>query len=402
MTIISDSIGPRERNNFNHLVMESIWFGIAVVTTSQFLSVFAIRLGATPLQLGLLESIPAVVLMLSTWAGDWWRQRSSDTVQAILLPSLGRRFTFLLLIFTPFLPQPLQVPWLIFSVTLPAIPQSIVAVINPVMWREAVGDGHLTDLVSRRSIAQNVATSVSGLAFGFWLEQAAFPQSYQIMYAVAFVLVLMSLWHISRVQTALPEKVIDHPAADPHRSAVSPWRTRGFQHVAIAALISYIAHYSLRAIIPLRLVEEMGAGESFMALYSLVRLVTSVGVALLTSHLVKRFGNREMLALSIFMMAAEALILSQSQSLYLTLPAAALGGASWTIVSISLYGYLTQHTAAETRSTAAYSQTTYFAMIAGPMIGSALANAGIPLVTVLLLGAGFRFISSIVIHLLDD
>jgi len=41
-------------------------------------------------------------------------------------------------------------------------------------------------------------------------------------------------------------------------------------------------------------------------------------------------------------------------------------------------------------------------MIAGPMIGSALANAGIPLVTVLLLGAGFRFISSIVIHLLDD
>src|SRR5690606_1712090 len=235
MTIISDSIGPRERNNFNHLVMESIWFGIAVVTTSQFLSVFAIRLGATPLQLGLLESIPAVVLMLSTWAGDWWRQRSSDTVQAILLPSLGRRFTFLLLIFTPFLPQPLQVPWLIFSVTLPAIPQSIVAVINPVMWREAVGDGHLTDLVSRRSIAQNVATSVSGLAFGFWLEQAAFPQSYQIMYAVAFVLVLMSLWHISRVQTALPEKVIDHPAADPHRSAVSPWRTRGLMHVAIAA-----------------------------------------------------------------------------------------------------------------------------------------------------------------------
>lgn len=397
MTILSENISRRERDNFTHLVMESIWFGIAVVTTSQFLSIFAIRLGASALELGLMESVPAVVLLLSTWAGDWWRRRSDSTVRAILLPSLGRRFTFLLPIFTPFLPQAWQVPWLIFSVSLPAIPQSIAAVINPVMWREAVGDGRLTDLISRRSIAQNVATSISGLAFGFWLEQAAFPHNYQIMFAVAFALVMVSLWHISRVQTTLPDPLSTEPPP-----AVSPWRTRGFQHVAVAALISYLSFYSLRAIIPLRLVEELGAGESFMALYSLVRLVTSVAVALITSRFVRRHGNRTMLALAILFMAGEALILSQSQALSPTLVAAGLGGASWTIVSISLYGYLAQHTVAETRSSAAFNQTTYFGMIVGPMIGSALANAGMELVAVLLLGAGFRLAASLVVHLLDE
>ena len=388
--------GSREDANFAHLVMESIWFGIAVVTTSQFLSIFAIRLGANALQLGLMESIPAVVLLLSTWAGNWWHKRSDSTVRAILLPSFGRRFTFLLPIFTPFLPEAWRIPWLIFSVSLPAIPQSITAVISPVMWREAVGDGRLTDLISRRSIAQNVATSISGLAFGFWLEQAPFPSNYMLMFAVAFVLVMMSLWHISRVQTDAPAALTTAPD-----SVRSPWRARGFQHVAAAALISYLAFYSMRAIVPLRLVEGLGAGEAFMSLYELAKLVTSVGVALLTARIARRLGNRSTLALAILFMAAEALILSVASSLTPTLVAASLGGASWTMVSISLYGYLAEHTVAETRSSAAFNQTTYFGMIVGPMIGSALANGGMDLVAVLALGGILRLGASGVVALLD-
>ena len=37
-----------ERANFHHLVMEVAWFGLALATTSRFLSVFAIRLGRDP------------------------------------------------------------------------------------------------------------------------------------------------------------------------------------------------------------------------------------------------------------------------------------------------------------------------------------------------------------------
>lgn len=396
MLSLAKRSASREDANFTHLVMESIWFGIAVVTTSQFLSVFAIRLGADALHLGLMESIPAVVLLLSTWAGNWWRQRSDTTVRAILLPSLGRRFAFLLPIFTPFLPQAWQVPWLIFSVSLPAIPQSIAAVINPVMWREAVGDARLTQVVSRRSIAQNVATSVSGLAFGFWLEQAPFPLNYQIMFAVAFALVMVSLWHISRVQTSLPDPLA--PAPPPEQS---PWRMRAFRHVAVAALISYLAFYAMRAIIPLRLVQGLGAGEAFMSLYALSKLVTAIGVALITTRICNRLGNRSTLAVAVLFMALEAFILSVTHTLPPTLIAGALGGASWTMVSISLYGYLTEHTVAETRSSAAFSQTTYFGMIVGPLIGSALANGGLELVTVLMIGGVLRLLAGGVIALLD-
>lgn len=396
MLSLAKRFNTREDANYAHLVMESIWFGIAVVTTSQFLSIFAIRLGANALQLGLMESIPAVVLLLSTWLGNWWWQRSTSTVRAILLPSFGRRFTFLLPIFTPLLPEAWRVPWLIFSVSLPAIPQSITAVISPVMWREAVGDGRLTDLISRRSIAQNVATSISGLAFGFWLEQAAFPTNYQIMFAVAFALVMLSLWHIGRVQTELPDPATTDPVP-----VASPWRVRGFQHVAAAALISYLAFYSMRAIVPLRLVEDLGAGEAFMSLFSLAKLATSVAVALLTARVARRLGHRSTMALAILLMAVEALILAFAQSLTPTLIAAALGGASWTMISISLYGYLAQHTIAETRSSAAFNQTTYFGMIVGPLIGSALANGGLDLVTVLLIGGGLRLAASGVVALLD-
>ncbi len=395
MSFASHQIETQERANFHHLWMESFWFGIAIVSTSQFLSVFAIRLGADAFALGLLEAIPAVILMISTWAATWWRSRCENTVQAIMLPSFGRRFTFLLLVFTPFLPRVLQIPWLIFSVSLPAIPQSVAAVINPVMWREAVGDRRLTDLLSRRHIAQHIGTAASGLAVGFWLEQAAFPMNYQIMYAVAFIIVLVSLWHIRQVRVVNP---INLETAQQAVATVSPWRSPGFRRVAVAAIITYVGYYCMRPIIPLRLVEELNAGESFMALYGLVRLAASVGVAVIAARVVRHLGNQTMLALALAAMAVEVFVLARSGDLYLALVSAALGGASWTVVSISLYGYLAEFTPPETRSSSAFNQVTYFGMIVGPMLGSALAGIDAGLVTVLLLGVVLRLAFALVMQ----
>ena len=40
-------LNTTERTNFNHWVIDIAWFGLAFAATNRFLSVFAIRLGAS-------------------------------------------------------------------------------------------------------------------------------------------------------------------------------------------------------------------------------------------------------------------------------------------------------------------------------------------------------------------
>jgi hypothetical protein len=58
-----------------------------------------------------------------------WRARFTNSGDAIILPSLGHRFIFLLPALTPFMPTDFQSIWLILALTLPAIPQGVASVV---------------------------------------------------------------------------------------------------------------------------------------------------------------------------------------------------------------------------------------------------------------------------------
>ncbi len=105
--------------------MDIAWFGLAAAATSRFLSVYAIRLGATPADLGWISSLPALILLGSASASAWWRRRYGDAVRAMFWPGLLMRFLFLLPALAPFLPVRWQPLWLILSVAIPAIPQGV-------------------------------------------------------------------------------------------------------------------------------------------------------------------------------------------------------------------------------------------------------------------------------------
>ncbi len=43
----------------------SLWFGLGLAATSRFLSVYAIRLDATPMLLGWMSALPAILALLT-------------------------------------------------------------------------------------------------------------------------------------------------------------------------------------------------------------------------------------------------------------------------------------------------------------------------------------------------
>ncbi len=391
---------PAERSNFNHLVGDMVWYGLALAALSRFLSVFAIRVGASPMDLGLISSLPPLVLLFSSMLGGWWMRRYSDTTRSLLWPGLIMRLPFLLPAFTPLLPLNLQPAWLIVSVTFPAVTQGVAGVIFTVLVRQGISDKHMTALLSARSVTMNVAIAAAAVAFGIWLEAVPFPLNYQAMFVVAFLLTLVSAWHCQQL------KPLERPAQAPlpvtatqsvSTASVSPWRSSRFLIVVAVIMLSHIAFTSITSIIPIRLVDEMGANEGFMAISALSELMAGAAISPFAGRLVRWFGNRGMIGLSMVFTGASALVMAVAPTLPLTLISTALSGAAWTTATIGAFGFFIERTPYDevTSYSTAYQQVVGLALFIGPMIGSGLVQGGMPVVQVLLLGAALRFIAGL-------
>lgn len=382
-----------EQANFYHLVMDIAWFGIALAATTRFLSVYAIRLGATPLELGLMAALPSLFLLLSTSFSGWWYRRYPDSLRAVWWPAFGFRLSFLLLAFTPLFPSQWQPLWLIAAVSLPAIPQGISSVIFVVMMREAVDDRRITTLVSRRQLAMNITVGLGALAFGLWLERMPFPINYQVMFLAAFGFTLVSQLHIKRV------RVQAHPAELAERAApkVKPLQSAPFQRVALVTMAIHVAFFAIVSVVPLHIVNNLGATEGFMAVFGIAELVAGAAMAMITDGIIRRIGSQALISLAMVGTALAAFIIAVSPTKEMTLIAAAISGASWTASAVGLFGFFTENTPKEnmTAYTTFYHQMIFLATFIGPLIGSTLANAGISLFWIIGAGAALRLLASI-------
>lgn len=385
-----------ERANHDHLVWDVGWFGLGLPAMVNFLAVFAIHLGASPFELGLLASIPAVVTLFAAMGADWWRSRYTDTIRALMSPSLGMRLRVPLFALVPFLPEAWRVPALIALVGIAAVPSSISSIIFLVMLRETISDGGLTQVVAHRQLAMNIGVGLGTIGFGLWLERAPFPLNYQVMFITAFAALLVSQWHVHQLRTLFPT------AAPPPargsllarmRATAAVWQVPDFRRVSVVVTALFVAFQALAPIIPLHLVQELGASEGFVAVFGFLELLGAAGASAVAHRLLLRLKHRRALTLGIGGTGFAALLLAAAPSLPFTLPAALISGACWTLTDISQFSFFSLHANAENRRirTRAYYQTVSIGLFIGPLLGSTLADTGMSLITVLLLGAALRF-----------
>ncbi len=376
--------------NFRLLVLDIAWFGLALPSTARFLSVYAIRLDGSPMLLGWLASLPALVALVTSSLAGWWRSRYRELIPAMFWPGFGFRLVFLLPALTPFFPAQVQPAWLVMAVALPAIPQGVSSVLFLVLLRRGVENHQITALMSRRSLVFNIMVGLSTLTWGVWLERVTFPLNYQLMFVGAFALSLVSLLNVQRVQVLRPD-----PAPPVDHAPITPFRSPAFRRVVFITVITHVAFFSITAIIPLRLVGELGADEAFMSIFAVAELAAAALAAWLTNRTVRRFGSRPAIAAGLVGTGLAGIILALTSSLAVTLVASALSGASWTLAAISLFGYFSENTPAEslTRFSTVYSQVVLLSIFIGPMFGSQLASTALGLTTVLMIGAVLRLLA---------
>ena len=184
---LSQDIPAPYRSNFSHLAADLGWYGVLNGSLLSFLAIYATRLGASGLEIGLLNAVPAIVSLIFALPSSRWLE-SKPPGQSVFWTGIYTRVFYLLLIPLPFLFSPKGEIWAIILITLimtiPAIANTVgfynlFAIVVPIEWR-----GYVAGV--RNSIFSIVTIFVS-LVCGVILVKVPFPTCYQIVFGNAFI-----------------------------------------------------------------------------------------------------------------------------------------------------------------------------------------------------------------------
>jgi len=402
--IFRQSTIPQEyRANFKHLYLDIAWFGVLSGSVINFLSIYATRIGATGLQIGLIGAMSAIVnLFLAIPAGRWLTKR--HTGRAIFWSSVFYRIGFIFLIFLPSIFNNAgQVTAIIMLTFFMAIPLTPLGVGFNALFAEAVPDRFRAHVAGTRNIMLAITYILTSLISGYILEKVSFPIGYQIVFGIGAFGAAMSSYHLFFIRPLQDETpaLQTTPQPAPTKQAVSPRSiystlridilSTPFKKVLLALLAFHFAHNLTTPIYPLYNVRILQLNDNNIgisqALYYLTMLIGSMQLR----NIVHRLGHKKVTGIGVIGMSLYPLLLAFTHEVWQFYAIALIGGFMWAWTNGAYANYMLERIPPDDRPShlAWYTIILNIAILGGSMGGSAIATS-IGLFSALILFAFLR------------
>ncbi len=379
---------PRQyRANFLHLYLDIGWFGILSGSAVNFLTVYAARLGASALQIGLISAASAIVnLLIAIPAGRWVEKRSTGL--AVFWSSVFYRLGYALWIPLPWLFDEQGQVWALIVLTfLMAIPLAPLGVGFNALFAEAVPESYRARVAGVRNAVLSVAYIISSLISGSILESMPFPTGYQMVFAIGFFGAAMSSFHLYFVRPLKKDRPLQpappsaHPASpDSRRRWVdllrldildSPFRT-----TLIGLFLFHFAHYVAAPIYPLYNVNVLRLNDDHIGLGTALFYLTSMISSTRLPRVVRRIGHRGTTGWGMIGMALYPFALSLSHTVWHYYLVSLLGGFTWGLAGGAYANHLLERTPEHDRPAhlAWYTMALNAAILLSSFFGPFIAN----------------------------
>jgi len=411
---------PREyRSNFLHLYLDIGWFGVLSGSAINFLSIYATRLGATGVQIGLISAMSAVVtLFLAIPAGRWLQTR--NTGRAIFWTSVIYRLGYIPFIFLPWLFQAQGQVWAIIIITfMMAIPLTALGIGFNALFAEAVPGEYRAHVAGIRNVVLSIAFVATSLMSGYILDHIAFPDGYQIVFGIGFFGAAMSSLHlffIKPVKTDVrPPRFDDAPTAgtlqrgrsqpqpDIIKRAGSPlhslrldiWRTP-FRNVLLGLFAYHLAQYLALPVFPLYNVYVLKLNDNNIGIGTALFYLTVLFGSTRLSRIVQRLGHKKVTGLGVAGMALYPFLLALSHQVWQFYFISLLGGFVWAMAGGAFANYMLEHIPPDDRPshlawyTIILNTAVLIGSLGGPLIADQMGLSG-----ALILFALLRFLSGL-------
>jgi MFS family permease len=403
-------VPPEYRANFIHLYLDIGWFGVLSGSAVNFLNIYATRLGATGVQIGLIAAMSAIVnLLLAIPAGRWIERR--HTGRAVFWASVFYRLGFLLWIPLPWLfSDQVQIWALIFITLLMAVPLTPLGVGFNALFAEAVPADWRAHVAGVRNIILAITFVLTSLISGYILNNLPFPMGYQFIFAIGAIGAGMSSLHIFFIRPLKAESPAPLPSIhsetakenDPVQKLSSSLRLdiwqSPFRKVLLVLLGFHLAQFLPFPIFPLYNVRILNLNDSNIgtgtALFYLTVLIGSTQFG----RLVKLIGHKKVTGWGVFGMGFYPFILAYTSKVWQFFLVSLLGGFMWALAGAAYANYLLENIPAHDRPAhlAWYNMALNAAILSGSLIGPTIATQ-IGLSSALIVFGLLRFIAGIAI-----
>lgn len=404
-----------------------------------FLALYALSLGATRTQVGLVTAVPALLGSLLQIPAAVLTDRLRNRRLLMMIGTIGLRPTWLVVPILAYL-FPGEEAIFAFLVFLSA--RAAIGSAAPAAWASVMADvvprGIRGVYFANRNVLCNLAALVASVVAGFLVRVFGAPEGYHAVFLLAGLVGIAAAYTMSwfpdmdraehRRELAGPAPDADGPTppdaagpgegsgvgaetppaaipgTKPAASAPRPapcrrWqralafarRERGFALLVSTAVLWNFAVTLPQPLFPIYFVESLGGSEGMWGLVSAASLVMTVIGQRYWGPLADRFGNRNlMVASGIFAATIPVfwfLAFRPSHAIFVN----AYGGFIWAGYNLAAFNLVLELTPDARRATyiAAYNGLVGLAQFAGPIAGGILADAA-SIETVLLAAAGLR------------
>jgi MFS family permease len=363
------------RINIYHGIVSTMALNLA----QPFVGIFAVKMGATDFQVGLLSSGPALVSLLSMIPGGKFIDSQRHKKRAISTLILLQRLFYFFISLIPFFTQDRRAWLLVFAVALMNIPASIANIGWQSFISELVPPSRRADAFAARNKLMNLSGTVIVLITGRLIDIAGFPMGYQLTFAGAFLMTLLEIWTFNRLDDSSDDETVVRtakPAMSLLRDLKEMSKHDRFVRYTMASIVFYLCWQAPWPLFTLYQVKVLGANNMWVSLLSLANTGGSlVGYGFWVRQLNKR-GTMP----TLFMSSLGIFIVPLAYAFSKNLPTVTffnlLTGAVFSGVNLALFNALLEVTPSENRTTyiAYYTTAVNAAAIFAPMVGVALLN----------------------------
>jgi MFS family permease len=345
---------------------------------------------------GLLTSLPALINVIFQIPAARLIERQGERRRVLLVSGLLMRLPVFLVALVPFL-RAWRAEAVVYITALGTIPAAIGNVAFTAMLAEVVAPRERARVVSVRNALLSAVTMVTVLAAGRALDILAFPINYQVIFTLAFLTSLLSLYYLGLVAMPRAEPPSGRVASPERLDLRQRLRTMLAQRdYARFTLGAFVYHWGMYLPLPLYTiyrVRELGISEGWIGALSTVESAITIVAYYVWGKIAARRGSRSVLLFGILGVAFYPLGTALSKSVTPLLLVVSISGIFAPAWNLGLFNGLLEVVPAERRATyvAVFNTLMNVPAFIAPLLGTTLAGM-LGTRKALLVGAALRMI----------
>lgn len=375
----------RTERNIRINIYHGITSIMAINLAAPFIGIFAVRMGASNFQVGLLSSAPALVALLCMIPGGKYMDRQAQAKPAVVSLILAQRVFYLLMATVPFFAPDIRAWLVVMFATIMNGPASIANVGWQAFISRVIPISFRADAFAARNRLSNIAGTLVVLLAGKLIDAVGSPLGYQIAFAGAFLMTMVEIWVFRKMDESedaatKPKTSVEGERAGVLKSIVEDIRdivSHGpFVRYTIASIVFYLCWQAPWPLFTLYQVKVLGANNMWVSLLSLANTSGSLLGYGFWVRQIHKHGNLKTLFISSLGIFVVPLAYALSKSLMTVAAFNLLTGAVFSGVNLALLNTLLEVTPEEKKATyiAYYTTAVTSSAIVAPMVGVGLLN----------------------------